>query len=194
MSSLKKKRPEPSRYLTQDYYNGLMAWQAAAQNYGLVEDENVRIQCEALLNYEARLLDCRRFEAWLDLLSDDCVYWVPADQGADPRTAVTVSFDDRRRLEDRIIRIETGFAHNQLPDRRMRRFVTNVEAWEAEDGQSRRVMANSHVFEHRTGKPRIDYVTALDYWLEQREGRWLIKVKQVKLLNSLDGLDTPTLL
>ncbi|MEM9288175.1 MAG: aromatic-ring-hydroxylating dioxygenase subunit beta [Pseudomonadota bacterium] len=194
MSSLRKKRPEPSRYLTEAYYEALIAWQAAASSYGPTTNEGLRAECEALLRYEARLLDTRQFEAWMDLLTEDCVYWVPADMDADPRKAVTVSFDDRRRLEDRIIRIETGFAHNQLPDRRMRRLITNVEAWQAQDGQSRRVMANEHVFEHRTGKPRIDYVAGLDYWLENVRGDWLIKVKQVKLLNSLDGLDTPTLL
>ncbi|MEM9879242.1 MAG: aromatic-ring-hydroxylating dioxygenase subunit beta [Pseudomonadota bacterium] len=194
MLSLRKKRPEPSRYLTEAYYDALMAWQTAAQSYGPSEDAAVRTECEALLLYEARLLDTRQFEAWLNLLTEDCVYWVPADIDADPRTVVTVSFDDRRRLEDRIIRLETGFAHNQLPDRRMRRMITNVEAWEAEDGYTRRVMANEHVFEHRTGKPRIEYVAGLDYWLEKVGPRWLIKVKQVKLLNSLDGLDTPTLL
>lgn len=194
MSSIRNRRPQPSRYLTEAYYDELVAWQAAASSYGPVENETVRTASAALLRYEARLLDTRQFDTWMDLLTQDCVYWVPADMNADPRTAVTVSFDDRRRLEDRIIRIETGFAHNQLPDRRMRRLVTNVEAWEAGDGQSRRVMANEHVFEHRTGKTRIDYVAGLDYWLEKVGGAWRIKVKQVKLLNSLDGLDTPTLL
>ena len=193
-AKLKARPPEPSNYLTGAYYDALMAWQDQARSLGPCTDEAVRQEAVRLLNFEARLLDSRRFSEWLDLLSDDCIYWVPAEPGADPRVAVTVAFDDHRRLEDRIIRLETGFAHNQLPDRRMRRLVTNVEAWDAADGQSRRVMANEHVFEHRTGKARIEYVASLDYWLVKHGDQWRIKVKKVQLLNSLDGLDTPTIL
>jgi hypothetical protein len=38
-------------------------------------------------------------------------YWVPATpQGGDPRREVAILFDDRRRMEDRIYRLRTGYA------------------------------------------------------------------------------------
>lgn len=194
MSSLIDRAGTPARYLTDAYYEALVVWRDAAIGLGAGTSGAVRDECVALLLHEARLLDSRRFADWLGLYAPDCVYWVPADPLADPRAQVNVAFDDRRRLEDRIIRLETGFAHNQMPDRRMRRLVSNIEAFPAADGRSCRVLANEHVFEHRTGKARIDYVAGLDYWLVRDGAGWKIKVKRIMLINSLDGLDTPTFL
>lgn len=185
---------KPSLYLDDAYYDALIAWRDEASSYGMVTDAEVVASSAALIHHEARLLDSRRFRDWLDLYAQECVYWVPAAPLADPRFAVTVAFDDRRRLEDRIIRIETGFAHNQEPDLRMRHLVTNIEAWESEDGNSRRVMANERVFEARDGRNRHEFVASLDYWLIQEAGAWEIKVKRALLINSQDGLDTPTFL
>lgn len=185
---------KPSLYLDNAYYDALIAWRDDAPSYGMATDADVVASSAALIHHEARLLDSRRFRDWLGLYAQDCVYWVPAERLADPRTAVTVAFDDRRRLEDRIIRIETGFAHNQEPDLRMRHLVTNIEAWESEDGNSRRVMANERVFEARDGRHRHEYVVALDYWLIREAGDWKIKVKRALLINSQDGLDAPTFL
>ncbi len=38
---------------------------------------------EAFLVHEARLLDERRFEDWLDLFTDDGWYWVPIEPDQD---------------------------------------------------------------------------------------------------------------
>ncbi len=194
MLSLRERSPQPSHYVTPEYYDALIAWRDAASNLGAATDIGLNAECAALLHYEARLIDARRFAEWLDLLSEECVYWVPTDRLTDPRLAVNVAFDDRRRLEDRLIRLDTGYAHNQLPDRRMQHFISNVEAWEDADGKNRRVKANEQVFEHRTGKHLIHYIAQLDYWLTLVGDQWKIKVKRVMLIDSLDGLDTPTLL
>lgn len=181
-------------YLTDAYYNDLLAWQDKAASFGVVTDPGIQVACSLFLHHEARLLDSRRFMEWLELLSHDCVYWLPAQPNSDPRQEVTISFDDRRRLEDRIVRLETGFAHNQEPDRRLCRFISNVEAWECDGGTSRRVMAKEHVYEHRTGRHMVDYVVSLDYWLVKEGEDWKIKVKKAQLINSLDGLELPTFL
>lgn len=194
MSSIEQLKPQPSLYLDNAYYDALIAWRDDAPSYGRVEDVGVVASSAALLNFEARLLDSRRFYEWLDLFSQDCVYWVPAAPFADPRREVNISFDDRRRMEDRIIRFETGFAHNQEPDRRLKRLVSNIEAWESGDGNSRRVMANEQIFEARTGKPGSEFVVSLDYWLVRDAQDWKIKVKRAVLINSEDGLEAPTFL
>ena len=192
MSSLEQIEPQTSHYLDNAYYEALLAWRDAAWTYGPVVDPDVVQSSAALIHYEARLLDSRRFYEWLDLFSRDCVYWVPAAPLGDPRREVNISLDDRRRMEDRIIRFETGFAHNQEPDRRLRRLVSNIEAWQSDDGQSRRVMANAHILEARTGKPRSEFVAGLDYWLVRDADDWKIKIKRALLINSQDGLEAPT--
>ena len=70
----------------------------------------------ALLNQEGRLLDDGRFEDWLNLFVEECVYWIPSDIiPQDPRREITWELHDRRRLEDRVARIRTGQASSQNP-------------------------------------------------------------------------------
>ncbi len=194
MPSIEQLERKPSLYLDNAFYDALVAWRDDAASYGVVTDLNAGPVCAALLHHEARLLDGRRFSDWLCLYAEECIYWIPAATHGDPRREVNVVFDDRRRMEDRVIRFSTGFAHNQEPDRRLRHHISNIEAWEADDGKSRRVMAKEHVFEARTGKPLWEFVVALDYWLVLEKGEWKIKVKRAELINSLDGLEAPTFL
>jgi benzoate/toluate 1,2-dioxygenase beta subunit len=89
---------------------------------------------EALLYLEARLLDERRFRAWLDLYTADCTYWLPARWGqADPVEEVSLIYDDRMTLETRIGRLEHPRAHAQLPPSRTVHVVTNIRIAEAAD-------------------------------------------------------------
>jgi len=185
---------KPSFYLDDAYYEALITWRDEASTYGPATDTDVVASSASLIHYEARLLDTRRFYEWIDLYTEDCIYWLPSVALADPRREVTVTFDDRRRMEDRIIRFETGYAHNQEPDRRLKRMITNLEAWESDDGLSRRVMAVEHVFEIRTGKPPSEFVASLDYWLVKQTDGWKIKVKKALLIDSEDGLEAPTFL
>ena len=99
-------------YVDDAYYERLVAafrdWQHPELE---IVDVAVREQCRALLEREARLLDQGRFQEWLELYAPECVVWVPtAATPGDPRREVSVFFDDRRRLEDRIFRLGTGSA------------------------------------------------------------------------------------
>ena len=61
----------------------------------------MRVEIEEFLYREARLLDERRFEEWMNLFAEDGYYWVPAapDQ-KDPYDGVSIFFDDRKDHED----------------------------------------------------------------------------------------------
>ncbi len=62
-------------------------------------DPDLRTVFETFLCHEADLLDQRRYETWYDLFTDDGLYWVPiGDEADDPARAVSVAFDDHRRL------------------------------------------------------------------------------------------------
>ena len=73
----------------------------------LTEEERQRY--EGLILHEHWLLDRRAFEKWYQLYSRTCVYWIPAAGNmpdavrGDPQRQVTIAFDDRRRLGDRIV-------------------------------------------------------------------------------------------
>jgi 3-phenylpropionate/cinnamic acid dioxygenase small subunit len=110
-----------STYIDDAYYdkltNDLAEWQSVGQP--LIEAE--RQTYEALVLHEHWLLDRRAFESWYQLYSRNCVYWVPAvhdmpdPKRGDPRSQVTIAFDDRRRMGDRIVWLRTGVAYSQLP-------------------------------------------------------------------------------
>ena len=132
---------DPSRssyYVTDEFYRDLIAqftdWQ---RDERAVADPVERERFRMLLEREARLLDQLRYEDWLKLYAAECIYWVPATPNAgDPRREVAVMFDDRRRLEDRIYRLRTGFAWSQAPASRTVRLISNVEvfATDSDDG------------------------------------------------------------
>lgn len=191
MSSLE---PISSGRLDEAFYDRLAAMRAEAAAFGQANDPAVVLDAQAFVNREARLLDCRNFDAWLGLFADPCVYWLPTDEFADPRTAVSLWLDDRRRLEDRLTRFHTGFAFSQVPDRRLRRIIGNVEAYESATGKVRRILSNQAVYEHRTGYPVITHVAQVDHLLHRHSDGWQIAVKRCVLLNAPDYFELPTLL
>ena len=93
---------------------------------------------EAFLFHEADLLDELRIEDWLALWTPECCYWVPCNDrdadSTDPERQVSIIYDDRARLEDRVYRLMSSAAHSQRPRSRMRRVVGNLR-FELREGE-----------------------------------------------------------
>ena len=88
----------------------------------------MRGDVEYFLHREARLLDERRFEDWMNLFAEDGYYWVPAapDQ-RDPYDAVSIFFDDREMMRTRLSRLDHPKIHSQLPASRTCHYISNIE-------------------------------------------------------------------
>ena len=157
-----------------------------------VADPHVRERCRMLLEREARLLDQGRFEDWLAMYSPQCIYWIPATPGGDPRREVAVAFDDRRRLEDRVYRLRTGHAWSQAPASRTVRLVGNVEAF-ACDQDGLLVRSNFLVSDLRTGETRF-WSGWCGHRLRARGGRYEIEVRQVNLIDCDQNLRNPSII
>jgi benzoate/toluate 1,2-dioxygenase beta subunit len=89
---------------------------------------------EQFLYREARHLDDREFEKWLDCYADDCVYWMPAwtDDDVlveDPQRDISlIYYPNKGGLEDRIFRIRTERSSaTSIPEPRTSHNLTNVE-------------------------------------------------------------------
>jgi 3-phenylpropionate/cinnamic acid dioxygenase small subunit len=189
---------DPSRtsyYVTDALYREVMAsftdWQ---RDERAIADAQVREACRMLLEREARLLDQLRYEDWLKLFAPECVYWIPSTPNAgDPRREIAITFDDRRRLEDRVFRLRTGFAWSQAPASRTVRLVGNVEVFEAGRGEARMVRSNFLITEFWGDETRI-----LSGWaghrLVERDGQWLIAAKQVNLLECDQSIRNPSII
>jgi 3-phenylpropionate/cinnamic acid dioxygenase small subunit len=94
----------------------------------MVSDADYRSAVEFLYR-EARLADESRHAEWLDLWTDDGVYWVPAtgDPDADPGRQISHIYDNRSRIATRVKLLQTGQRPSQTPVSSMRRIISNVE-------------------------------------------------------------------
>ena len=183
-----------SYYVTDEAYGELVEdfldWQSEDR---VVEDVSERDMFRRLVEREARILDRLLLEDWLKLYAPECFYWVPSTpSGGDPRREIAVMFDDRRRLEDRVYRLRTGYAWSQAPSSRTSRMISNVEVFSSPRSDQRMVRSNFQISEFWDGEIR-----ALAGWAGHRfrqvDGAWLISAKQVNLLNCDQCIRNPSI-
>lgn len=183
-----------SYYMDTEYYQDLIKKLSDWETEGIKVDEATRVEVEQFLFREARLLDNAQMEDWLDLFTKDCLYWTPVTPGGgNPTKEITTSFDDRRRLEDRIYRIRTGYAWSQVPASRTIRAINNVEVWQDDEEDVVRVRSNFMIHELRAGRMKL-----LSGWyghrLRKENGEWKILSKQNNLLDCDQSHENLTLL
>ncbi len=189
---------DPSRssyYVTDALYRELIENFSGWQNDAYaVTDVAVRDEFRRLLEREARFLDQLRYDDWLTMYAAECVYWVPSTpEAGDPRREIAIMFDDRRRLEDRIYRMRTGFAWSQAPASRTVRLVTNVEVFSTVRNDARMVRSNFLISEFWGDETR-----QLTGWAAHRVVRdhagWKIKAKQVNLIECDQSIRNPSII
>ncbi|HKX09876.1 MAG TPA: aromatic-ring-hydroxylating dioxygenase subunit beta [Stellaceae bacterium] len=83
-------------------------------------DDGLVSRIASLLHLEATLLDDRRWHDWLELYTEDCIFWAPAwasDETwtTDPQRQVSLIWADRRNLAARIFRVEGGDSYASMP-------------------------------------------------------------------------------
>lgn len=201
---------DPSRsshYVNDALYRELVAnfsgWQDDAR---AVTDLAERDGFARLLVREARLLDQLKYDEWLNMYAAECIYWVPSTpRPGDPRREISVMFDDRRRLADRIYRLRTGFAWSQAPVSRTVRLISNVEVFTAASDQARMLRCNFLISEFWGDETRV-----LTGWAGYRVVRqvaearaaddaraadiWKIQAKQVNLIDCDQCIRNPSII
>ncbi|HEV8679111.1 MAG TPA: aromatic-ring-hydroxylating dioxygenase subunit beta [Stellaceae bacterium] len=93
---------------------------------------------------EAWLLDERRLAEWLEIFTDDVLYFMPRRKNVPRREAqreltplgdLAILEDDKRYLEMRVARLDSGMAWAEDPPSRTRHLVGNLEARPLENGE-----------------------------------------------------------
>lgn len=105
----------------------------------------------ATLFAEARLLDDRDLEGWLELFTHDCTYWLPIT-GDDPSVEPSIIYDDRARMEERVFRLLDTPAHAQTPPSRTQHDLSNIEVADHGNGELT-ARCNLTLHEMRVGDP-----------------------------------------
>ncbi len=187
--------PSSSSYYVDDaFYQDLVdSFAQLDEDNPEIAERNLRDACTAFLSREARLLDQGRFEAWLDLFTGECAYWVPATRPAgDPRREIAVAFHDRRQLEDRIFRLRTGYAWSQQPASRTVRHVANLALFRLPGSDRLLLRSNFQVVEFRAGDTRRLDGHAGHILLRDGNG-FRIQAKQVNLIDCDQNLRNPSI-
>jgi 3-phenylpropionate/cinnamic acid dioxygenase small subunit len=126
---------------------------SASADIETMEDVILQRQVERFLYREARLLDERKLDEWLDLLAEDLTYWMPmrrnikfGDWDLEFTSADTEInwFDEGKDvLAGRIRQLNTGVHWPEEPVSRFEHLITNVEVVGVEGDQ---IQVNSKFF------------------------------------------------
>jgi 3-phenylpropionate/cinnamic acid dioxygenase small subunit len=119
-------------------------------------------EVEDLFYGEADLLDERHYEQWLDLFTEDTVYWMPMrknvpweERDRDVTSADDVSWmqDDKETLTKRVKQLLTGIHWAEEPLSRVSHLITNIRLVDPVqslgEGETMRVKCRFFVYRNR---------------------------------------------
>lgn len=142
-------------------------------------------QIRDFLYAEARYLDDKQWDEWLDCYSKTAEFWVPSwdDDGTlvtDPQREISLMYYAHRDgLEDRIFRIRTEKSTASTPQPRTSHNISNIEIV-GQDGDGVTVRFNWVTFSHRY-KTTTTFYGASFYTLAAEGGKLKIVKKKVVL-------------
>jgi len=152
-----------------------------------------RHQIENFLYREARLMDEHAYDEWLSLWAEDLLYWVPCNaDDIDPQRHVSIIYDTRPFLEDRIERLKSGVAYAQEPKSRLRRVVSNIEIEEGDNGEVT-VYSNFNLTELRRSR-QDTFAGRTIHKLRPDGDSFKIAYKKVILINNDEVINNMTFL
>ena len=147
-------------------------------------------EVEQFLYREARLIDERRFDEWLELFADDLRYTMTLRSNRYPRESKAIAMRDPARwaarnspdedelaildetketLRARIARLKTGMAWAEDPPSRSRHLLANIEVEPADKAAELTVYANFIVYRSR-GESEQDFYVGARRDLLRRDG------------------------
>ena len=143
---------------------------------------------EQFLYREARALDDKDWDAWLDFYADDCEFWMPSWDDddklvEDPQSEISlIWYGHKGGLEDRVFRIRTERSSaTSLPEPRTSHNISNVEIL-SNTGSQVELRFNWVTLSFRY-KTVDTYFGTSYYTLDLEKGAPLIKRKKIVLKN-----------
>jgi p-cumate 2,3-dioxygenase beta subunit len=148
-----------------------------------------RSDIEDFLFTEADLLDEWRLPEWLELFTEDAIYYVPStDVAPDSSPDKTLFYvaDDRFRLSERVKRLMKRTAHAEFPHSRTRHLVSNVRI---RNRSATEIEVGSAFVTYRTKDGITDtYFGSNRYRIVVENGR--LRIREKRCLLDSDGLRT----
>ncbi len=152
-----------------------------------------------VLYAEAELLDERRFDEWLQMMTDDMVYEAPVrltrERGQEPdfSRGMRHFWDDRKTLQLRVDRLHTDFAWAEDPPSRTRRMISNVRIRTGGSETELEVRSYILLYKSRGADGTADLISAerKDLW-RRVDGSWRLARRFILLDQSTLGIPSLT--
>lgn len=153
---------------------------------------SLRDEIAAFVLHEARLLDGARYEEWLGLFADDGIYWAPASPGqVSPSDHVSLFYDDKPTLQERVTRLRHPMIHVQTPRSRVCHVLSEITVTEAnESAGTFSTSATFVMLEYRPGLDQRVFGGECRHHLRRQGASFVIVLKRVDLVNC-DGAFSP---
>ncbi len=110
----------------------------------MTEQQELWLELMGFYIHEAWLLDERKFNDWVELFTDDVLYFMPRRKNVPRRQAereltqlgdLAIFEEDKRYLRMRVARLDTGMAWAEDPPSRTRHMIGNLQAEALENGE-----------------------------------------------------------
>jgi 3-phenylpropionate/cinnamic acid dioxygenase small subunit len=152
-------------------------------------------EIEDFLYHEADLLDERRYDEWLALLTEDVRYWMPMRRNVKvddlerefTREGLDISWFDegKETLTRRVRQIQTGIHWAEEPVSRISHMISNIRLLEANPswGEPAEVTVRCRflVYRNRVETETDILVGKREDLLRRREGEWKIAHRKILL-------------
>ncbi|MCK9510077.1 MAG: phenylpropionate dioxygenase [Pigmentiphaga sp.] len=137
--------------------------------------------------HEARMLDERRYEEWLDLYAEDAYYWMPLAPGQeDPLLHASLLYEDKLLLRVRVERLLGQRTYSQQPHSRGHRLLQRPwidrEHPESDPAAGRHIVRTSFHYVETRGDDQTLYAGWATHHLVWQD-RLRIRLKRVDLVN-----------
>jgi 3-phenylpropionate/cinnamic acid dioxygenase small subunit len=116
----------------------------AAKPMVLTPQQALWLELMQFYSREAWLLDERKLKEWLDLFTEDVLYFMPRRKNVPRREGLreltqlgdlAILEEDKRYLEMRVARLDSGMAWAEDPPSRTRHLIGNLEAAPLDNGE-----------------------------------------------------------
>lgn len=147
-------------------------------------------EVEQLLFQEAQLLDSWQLMDWLDLFTEDANYLVPpmdvSEAELDPKKHLYYIADDKRRMTERVVRLDKKTCHSEFPRSKVRHLVSNVQVSDDDTSADICNVRASFVVYRSKDNTTHTFIGHYRYRLVLVDGSWKINTKECCL--DMDGL------
>lgn len=145
-------------------------------------------QVQTLLFRQAAMLDAKNWADWMDLFSDDGVYWMPATpEQSDWASQPSIFAEDRLLMEVRAGRLQHPNAWSQAANWSTNHIVGNVMIEQAQ-ADALEVYSRFHMLELRRDNVR-HFAGSYRHSLVRLGADWKIKLQRVDMSNAQGAYD-----